>query len=207
MSGKAARYSSPADAARTAAAATAATPLEPAFPVHLDPNKDYPPFALVVVLDNSWSMNEALGASVGKIDIAKEIASAAVDGLHEGDWLALVSFDSEYHNIIAPTKVKDLEPAKYEISRIGAFGMTNILGGLTEAARILLGIDAAYKHIVLMSDGRETEVGTDYSAAPEIAGADAGLALHHRRRQQRQRQTAQHAGLRRAKGGTTTPRR
>ena len=140
-----------------------ATPLEPAFPVHLDPDKDYPPFALVVVLDNSWSMNEALGASVGKIDIAKEIAAAAVDGLHEGDWLSLVSFDAEYHNIIAPTKVKDLEPAKYEISRIGAFGMTNILGGLTEAARILRGIDAAYKHVVLISDGRETEVGTDYS--------------------------------------------
>ena len=139
------------------------TPLEAAFPVHLDPNKEYPPFALVVVLDNSWSMNEAVTASVGKIDLAKEIAVAAVEGLSEGDWLALVSFDSEYHNIIAPTKVKNLAPAKYEISRIGAFGMTNILGGLMEAARILRGIDAAYKHIVLISDGRETEVGTDYS--------------------------------------------
>ena len=145
------------------AGAYRATPLEPAFPVHLDPNKEYPPFALIVVLDNSWSMNEALGASIGKIDIAKEIAIAAMDGLNEGDWLALVSFDAEYHNIIAPTKVKDLEPAKYEVSRIGAFGMTNILGGLTEAARIMRPLDAAYKHIVLISDGRETETGTDYS--------------------------------------------
>ena len=60
-------------------------------------------------------------------------------------------------------RVKDLEPAKYEIARIGAFGMTNILGGLTEAARTLQSIDAAYKHILLISDGKETETGTDYS--------------------------------------------
>ena len=103
----------------------------------LDPKKEYPPFALAMVLDNSWSMNEALSSTVGKIDLAKEIAIAAMEGLNKGDWLTLVSFDSDYHDIIAPTKVKDLEPAKYEVSRIGAFGMTNILGGLTEAARIL----------------------------------------------------------------------
>ena len=139
------------------------TPLEPVFPVLLDPKKEYPPFALAVVLDNSWSMNEGLSSTIGKIDIAKEIAIAAADGLNQGDWLMLVSFDSEYHNIIPPTKVKDLEPAKYEISRIGAFGMTNILGGLTEAARTLKTIDAAYKHILLISDGKETETGTDYS--------------------------------------------
>ncbi len=139
------------------------TPLESAFPVLLEPKKEYPPFALVVVLDNSWSMNEGLSSTVGKIEIAKEIAIAAAEGLNQGDWLALVSFDSEYHNIIAPTRVKDLEPAKYEIARIGAFGMTNILGGLTEAARILKSIDAAYKHILLISDGKETETGTDYS--------------------------------------------
>jgi len=147
-----------------------ATALEPAFPVHLDPKKEYPPFALVVVLDNSWSMNEALASSVGKIDIAKEIAIAAMDGLNEGDWLALVSFDSEYHNIVPPTKVKDLEPARYEVSRIGAFGMTNILGGLTEAVRTLRMIDAAYKHIILISDGRETETGTDYSLLLTMLG-------------------------------------
>jgi uncharacterized membrane protein len=139
------------------------TPLESVFPVLLEPKKEYPPFALVVVLDNSWSMNEGLSSTVGKIDIAKEIAIAAAEGLNPGDWLALVSFDSEYHNIIAPTRVKDLEPAKYEIARIGAFGMTNILGGLTEAARIIQSIDAAYKHILLVSDGKETEIGTDYS--------------------------------------------
>ena len=58
--------------------------------------------------------------------------------------------------------MEDLEPARYEISRIGAFGMTNILGGLQEATRFMPRIDAAYKHIVLISDGKETETGTDY---------------------------------------------
>jgi len=139
------------------------TALEPVFPVLLEPKKEYPPFALAVVLDNSWSMNEGLTSAVGKIDIAKEIAIAAMEGLKKGDWLTLVSFDSDYHNIIPPTKVKDLQPARYEVSRINAFGMTNILGGLEEAARILKSTDAAYKHILLISDGKETETGTDYS--------------------------------------------
>jgi len=137
--------------------------LDPVFAVHLDPKKEQVPFALMIVLDNSWSMNEGLTNAVGKIDIAKEIAIAAMDGLSPGDFLALVSFDSDYHNIIEPTKVKDLEPARYEVSRIGAFGMTNILGGLQEAARILPQIDSPYKHVLLSSDGRETETGTDYS--------------------------------------------
>jgi hypothetical protein len=107
-------------------------------------------------------MNEGITGSVGKINLAKEIAIAAMEGLNKGDWLALVSFDSDYHNIINPTKVSDLAPEKYETSRINAFGMTNILGGLTEAARILQKIDAGYKHVLLITDGHETETGTDY---------------------------------------------
>jgi hypothetical protein len=127
------------------------------------PNKEQPPFALAIVIDNSWSMNEAVAGSVGKINIAKEIAIAAAEGLNKGDLVALVSFDSDYHDIIAPVKVDNLDPARYEISRIGAFGMTNILGGLQQGARLLPGMDAVYRHILLISDGKETEVGTDYS--------------------------------------------
>jgi hypothetical protein len=108
-------------------------------------------------------MNEAVAGSVGKINIAKEIAIAAAEGLNKGDLVALVSFDSDYHDIIAPVKVDNLDPARYEISRIGAFGMTNLLGGLQQGARLLPGMDAVYRHILLISDGKETEVGTDYS--------------------------------------------
>ncbi|MEI6845992.1 MAG: vWA domain-containing protein, partial [Candidatus Firestonebacteria bacterium] len=139
------------------------TPLEPVFPVLLKPKKDYPPFALGVIFDNSWSMNEGLTASVGKIDLAKEIAIAATEGLSDKDWLTLVSFDSDYHNIIPLTKVSDLEPLKYEMAKLGAFGMTNIYGALNEGVKILKDVDAAYKHLVLISDGRETE-SPDYSS-------------------------------------------
>ncbi|KPK48855.1 MAG: hypothetical protein AMK72_05910 [Planctomycetes bacterium SM23_25] len=138
------------------------TPVEPAFPLLLEPEKEYPPFALAVVLDNSWSMNEGLSSSVGKIEVAKEIAIAALECLNKDDWLTLISFDSDYHEIIAPVKVEDLEPLKYEISRIGAFGMTNIYGGLEMGIRKLRLIDAAYKHVVLISDGKETET-ADYT--------------------------------------------
>lgn len=140
----------------------AGTPLESVFPVLLTPNKEHPPYALIVVLDNSWSMNEAVSSNIAKVELAKEIAISAMEGLNKGDYLALISFDSDYHNIIPVTKVEDLEPAKYEVSRIGAFGMTNILGGLLEARRILPGIDAMYKHILLITDGKETE-SSDYS--------------------------------------------
>ena len=139
------------------------TALEGVFPVMLTPDKEQPPYALVIVLDNSLSMNEGITSAVGKINLAKEIAIAAMEGLSKDDVLALVSFDSDYHNIVAPTKVGNLEPAKYEVSRINAFGMTNIIGGLTEAAALMQNMDAPYKHILLISDGNETETGTDYS--------------------------------------------
>ncbi len=133
------------------------TPLEAVFPVLLDPLKEYPPFVLGIVLDNSWSMNESLSKTIGKIDLAKEIAIAAMEGLNKDDWLALVSFDSDYHVIIPATLIDNLETEKYEVSRIGAFGMTNIYGALAEILKILKKIDAAYKHVVLVSDGKETE--------------------------------------------------
>ena len=138
------------------------TPAEPVFPLLLKPEKEYPAFALAVVLDNSWSMNEGLSANVGKIEVAKEIAIAALEGLNKDDWLTLISFDSDYHEIIPPVKVEDLEPLKYEISRIGAFGMTNIYGGLQMGIRKLRPIDATYRHVLLISDGKETET-ADYS--------------------------------------------
>ena len=138
------------------------TPLEPVFPVLLRPKKEYPPFAVGIVFDNSWSMNEGVSAAVGKIDIAKEIAIAAVENLGKKDMLALVSFDSDYHNIIPLTKVSDLDPLKYEIARLGALGMTNIYGALSESLRILKDADVAYKHLVIISDGKETE-SPDYS--------------------------------------------
>lgn len=148
------------------------SPLEPAFPVLLLPKKEQPPYALAVVMDNSWSMNEGLTASVGKIDLAKEIALAAIDGLHRGDWLAFVSFDSDYHTIIPPTKVADLKPLEYEVTRIGAFGMTNILGGMQEGAKFLHEMDAPYRHMILISDGKETETGTDYSRLLALLARD-----------------------------------
>jgi uncharacterized membrane protein len=150
----------------------AATPLENVFPVMLTPDKEHPPYALAIVLDNSWSMNEAVTSNVGKINLAKEIAIAAIDGLSKGDVLTLVSFDSDFHDIIPVTKVADLKPLEYEVSRIGAFGMTNILGGLTEAYHRLPGIDAAYKHLVLISDGNETEQGTDYGRLLSLLNRD-----------------------------------
>jgi len=137
--------------------------LEPVFPVLLMPKKERPPFALAIVMDNSWSMNEGLTSSIGKINIAKEIAIAAMECLNRTDLLTFVSFDSDYHNIIQPTKVAELAPLEYEVARIGAFGMTNILGGMQEGARLLRTMDAPYRHLILISDGKETEVGTDYS--------------------------------------------
>ena len=44
------------------------SPLEPAFPILLEPKKEHIPYAMIVVLDNSWSMNEGVTSNVGKID-------------------------------------------------------------------------------------------------------------------------------------------
>ena len=143
------------------------TPVEAALPVYTDPMKEAPVFAVVLIMDKSWSMGDPQKGDVAKIDMIKESAIAAVERLTRKDHFALISFDTEVHTIFPMQRAEDI-PAKVKtISTLASFGLTNFYPALVDAQRILKETAADYKHAILLSDGRPSGPGKDYEGRLE----------------------------------------
>ena len=143
------------------------TPLELALPVYSDPLKEAPVFAVVLILDKSWSMGDPQMGKVAKIDMAKETAIAAIERLTKKDHLAVISFDTEVHDILKMQRVEDIPAMVGEVSQRESFGLTNFYPALIKAQRILKTTVADYKHAVLLSDGRPSGPAKDYEGQLE----------------------------------------
>ncbi len=132
------------------------TNLEKALPVYMDPLREPPTYALIVVLDKSWSMGDAVGKSVHKIDLVREVGIASTTPMADHDFFGLISFDSQVHVVIELRKIADRELVTKTISTLGAFGTTNFYRAISKSRDLLKETKATYKHIVLLSDGRSS---------------------------------------------------
>ena len=138
------------------------TPVEKALPVTMDPLRDPPTYAMVVVLDKSWSMGDAVAGTVHKVDLVREVSIAATTPMTVNDYFGLISFDSEPHVILELRRVKDRKLITQTISTLGAFGTTNFYRAMSKAFELLKETPATYKHIVLLSDGRSSVPNLNY---------------------------------------------
>uniref|UniRef100_M8BBZ9 VWFA domain-containing protein n=1 Tax=Aegilops tauschii TaxID=37682 RepID=M8BBZ9_AEGTA len=129
-------YQAPA-AATAAAAEQARTPLD-----------------LVTVLDVSGSMTGL------KIALLKKAMEFVVDQLGPADRLSVVAFSTDARRVIPLTRMSDVGKvkAKDAVQLLMADGGTNILKGLTEAAKVLDGRrhKNAVASVILLSDGQDT---------------------------------------------------
>lgn len=113
--------------------------------------------AVVVVFDRSGSMSAQVGG-VSKMDLANEGASRAIDLLPPGSLFGLLSVDTQAEWIVPLQPLEDRRRA-----RAAALGNTVGGGGIyvdvamREALHHLLAADATSRHIVLFSDGADTE--------------------------------------------------
>ncbi|MFN8060273.1 MAG: VWA domain-containing protein [Vicinamibacterales bacterium] len=126
----------------------AKTTIEDMLPVTFNIKDKPDEFAMVVVLDKSWSM------SGPKMELSKEAAKAAVDVLQDTHQFALVAFNNGFDWPIPMQSVKNRVRIKERISEIQPSGHTNIYPALEEAYKALLKTDAKNKHVILLSDGR-----------------------------------------------------
>jgi uncharacterized membrane protein len=125
------------------------TSIEDALPVRMrsEKKKDTPSLAMMLVIDKSGSM------SGQKMDLAKEAAIAAVEVLTDRDYVGVVAFDGD------PYTVSDLQSAGnrlgivQSIESIEAGGGTSIYPGLEAAHEALQGVQATFKHVILLTDG------------------------------------------------------
>ena len=126
-----------------------------------------PPINVVLVMDSSGSME-------GKaIEDARGAALALVDGLAEGDRLAVVSFDSLSHVLVPSTKIDATtqQTIRTQIETMAARGTTDLAAGLAaglaEAQRGYL--QEGVNRLVLLSDGVPNDDSQIHNLAAQAA--------------------------------------
>ncbi|MCX7804751.1 MAG: VWA domain-containing protein, partial [Planctomycetota bacterium] len=142
------------------------TPVESALPVKMDieNRKLMPNGALALVIDRSGSMEG------DKLALAKAAARAAADTLSDEDYIAVLAFDAEVYWLVRPIRAQHRGKIRAAISSLGAGGGTFIYPALKEAWYALKPLDAATKHIILLSDGQT--MGNGYEKLARAIAAD-----------------------------------
>ncbi len=130
--------------------------LEPLLPVKLDlPERVVTPAAaVVIVIDNSGSMNRpVLGSGRSQQDIADEGAALAIESMDKSDLVGVITFNSDYTVDVPLAPNKDAKATAKLVRSIGADGGTNMPPALAEAHRQLAAARADVKHCIVLSDG------------------------------------------------------
>jgi Ca-activated chloride channel homolog len=144
----------------------AETLLEEALPVLAKPpeKREGAQIALLLIIDRSASMAiDTPGDGVSKMAMAKEAAILAVGTLNPKDTVGVLVFDRKSDWVVRPGVIEQLGLRNIE-DRIAALqpeGGTDIYQALREGEDVMRAIPADLKHIVLVSDGRGTEVRYD----------------------------------------------
>jgi Ca-activated chloride channel homolog len=123
-------------------------------PITANPG-DRPPLSLAVAIDVSGSMADA-----GKIDFVRQGLNLMVDGLQNGDKMALISY-SDAANVLFPMGDVSTNRAKLHsiVNGLVAGGGTNFYSGLQAGYKqAQASYDASRQNrVILLSDGEPTE--------------------------------------------------
>jgi uncharacterized protein YegL len=125
--------------------------LDRTLPARLLPPRTDEGAAVVLIIDKSSSMEGR------KIELARLAAIGVVENLRPADQVGVLVFDNSHQWAIPIRRADDRAAIERLISGIVPDGGTQIAPALTEAYRRILPINAAYKHIVLLTDGISEE--------------------------------------------------
>ncbi len=125
--------------------------LDRALPADLAPPRTPEGTCVALIIDKSSSMEGR------KIDLARLSAVGVVDHLRPIDLIGVLIFDNSYQWAVPIRRSEDKSLIKRLISGITPDGGTQIAPALAEAYRRVLAAPAAYKHIVLLTDGISEE--------------------------------------------------
>jgi Ca-activated chloride channel family protein len=117
------------------------------------------PYASVVLLDSSGSMEE-------RLSLARSAAIRFLDGLRDEDVAAVYNFDSKVERVQEFSGGRDLAPMAFGIR---ARGTTTLNDAIVEAAKVLADRPEKRKAIVVLSDGMDTSSKASANKAVESA--------------------------------------
>jgi uncharacterized membrane protein len=135
------------------------TPLEETLPVEMtihDPER-FPPMSIVVVIDKSGSMAAQEGG-VQKIQLAGEAAARVAELITDLDEITIIAFDDRPVDVIGPLPGSQREEVIGQVTRLQAGGGgIYVRESLQEALGYLADSDKPVRHIILLSDGSDSE--------------------------------------------------
>jgi len=126
-------------------------PLERTLPAKIAPPRLPEGTCVVLVLDKSSSMEGR------KVELARAAAIGVVENLRPIDMVGVLIFDNSFSWAVPIRRAEEKTLIKRIIAGIMADGGTQIAPALQEAYRRILPQKAAYKHIVLLTDGISEE--------------------------------------------------
>lgn len=117
----------------------------------------------VLVLQKSSSMDGK------RLQLARLMAREVVENLRRNDLVGLLTFSNTFEWTVPIQEPSDRDSIDDVIDGVTASGGTRLEPALHEAFRRLLAVDAGAKHIVLLTDGHTSDLGTPALAAQAIA--------------------------------------
>jgi uncharacterized protein YegL len=129
-------------------------PMARTFPAKIAPPRSQEGTCVVLIIDKSSSMEGK------KMELARLAATGVVENLKAEDRVGILIFDNGYMWDVPIRKADNKRQIEREISGIQADGGTQIAPALNEAYKGIQPVTAAYKHIVLLTDGISEEGNT-----------------------------------------------
>ena len=137
-------------------------PLARSFPAKLAPPRSPHGTTVVIIIDKSSSMEGK------KIELARLAAIGVVENLKLDDKIGVLIFDNSFEWAVPIRSVENKAAIEKAISGITPDGGTQIAPALAEAYHKVLPVNAAFKHIVLLTDGISEE-GDSFTMSAEAA--------------------------------------
>jgi hypothetical protein len=132
-------------------------PIEDAKPTETGPAEvDKRAIAMVLLVDRSGSMGNVVANGATKMSYAKTSALRTALALDQGDQVGIVTFGNKDAGRVAlsMTAATDRDAIQNGVQKLAhANEYTYLLGGLRQADRMLGEVQAAVKHVVVISDG------------------------------------------------------
>jgi len=119
---------------------------------------------LALVMDSSDSMYVA-----GKLDFARDAASALATQLGAGDTLSIVSFDTDAELHLRQGPITNPARVGYLLDMLTTGGGTNLFAGMTAGLEELGTAFGGVRRMVVLSDGQATVGPTDTSSLAQVA--------------------------------------